>query len=103
MVMRCSWRSIRRDESLAGALDRTNRGSEALAVLEAAVAAEPRYAMTGVSGAFWLRVLGRLALAYRDHGDIPKAEAVEDRLRRLLVAADRDHPLVAQLEATSRR
>jgi tetratricopeptide (TPR) repeat protein len=90
-------------ESLARALERTNRRSEALAVLEATAAAEPRYATTGISGAFWLRVLGRLALAYRDRGDVLRAQAVEDRLRRLLVVADPDHPLVAQLQAITPR
>jgi hypothetical protein len=85
-------------ESLAGALERLNRNEDAVKVLEAAAQAEPRYTYTGPSGAFWLRVLGRLSRTYRDHGRSADADAVEARLRNLLILADPDHPLVVQLQ-----
>jgi len=81
-------------ESLAAALERLGRKDEALEALEAAGADFPRYTRTGPSAAFWLRVLDRLARAYREHGRDRDAKAVEDRLRRLLVMADANHPLV---------
>jgi tetratricopeptide (TPR) repeat protein len=84
-------------ESLAGAFERLNRKDEAVKVLEAAAQAEPRYTHAGPSGAFWLRVLNRLSEAYRDRGRLADADAVDARLRKLLVLADPDHPLVIQL------
>ncbi len=80
-------------ESLADALERLGRKSEALDTLEQAAADFPRYTRTGPSGAFWLRVLRRLARAYRERGRETDATAVEDRLKRFLVMADPDHPL----------
>jgi len=85
-------------ESLASALERVNRKEDALKVLEAAAADEPRYGGTGPSGAFWLRVLGRLSQTYRDRGRSADADAVAARLRRLLTFADADHPLLIQLQ-----
>jgi tetratricopeptide (TPR) repeat protein len=84
-------------ESLAAALERLNRRDEALKVLEAAAAEEPRYTRTGPSGAFWLRVLAKLSEAYRECGRAADAERVDSRLRGLLAAADPDHPLRARL------
>jgi tetratricopeptide (TPR) repeat protein len=81
-------------ESLADALERLGRKSEALDTLELAAADFPRYTRTGPSGAFWLRVLRRLARAYRERGRESDARAVEDRLKRFLVMADPDHPLL---------
>ena len=84
-------------ESLATELQRSHRTAEALKVLEEAAADEPRYTTTGMSGAYWLRVLGRLAREYRALGRLQEAEATEGRLRELLALADADHPLVLQL------
>lgn len=84
-------------ESLATVLEGANREGEALEVLEAATADEPRYALTGTSGAFWLRVLGRLSRTYREAGRLKDADAVDDRLRRLLAHADSDHPLLREM------
>jgi tetratricopeptide (TPR) repeat protein len=84
-------------ESLATALERLHRNDQALKVLEAAAAAEPRYTRTGPSAAFWLRALDRLSRTYRDLGRTADADAVDARLRRLLISADSDHPLVIQL------
>ena len=67
-----------------------------------AAAAEPRYNPTGPSGAFWLRVLNRLSRTYRERGLADQAAAIDARLRRLLVLADADHPLVLQLARRSR-
>lgn len=84
-------------ESLASVLESANRRDEALAVLEAASLDEPRYTLTGPSGAFWLRALSRLSRTYREMGRLNDAEAVDDRLRQLLSQADADHPLLKAL------
>lgn len=81
-------------ESLAAALERLDRKNEALETLEAAAADFPHYTRTGPSAAFWLRTLHRLSRAYRERGLDENAKAVEDRLRRLLVMADPNHPLL---------
>lgn len=84
-------------ESLATELRRLGQSDDALGVLEAAAADEPTYTRTGISGAFWLRVLGRLAREYRDRGREADAQTIEQRLRRLLELADDTHPLVRSL------
>jgi tetratricopeptide (TPR) repeat protein len=84
-------------ESLATELQRSHRPDEAIKVLEEAAADEPRYSLTGTSGAYWLRVLGRLAREYRASGRHQDAERIEQNLRELLAIADADHPLVIQL------
>jgi len=84
-------------ESLADVLERLNRTDEALAVLEAAAADVPQYARTGPSGAFWLRVLGRLSQTYRRMGRISDADVVDRRLQALLALGDASHPLVRQV------
>jgi len=84
-------------ESLATELQRSHRPDEAIKVLEEAAADEPVYATTGMSGAYWLRVLGRLIREYRTLGRDQDAEAKERQLRGLLTLADADHPLVLQL------
>jgi hypothetical protein len=56
------------------------------------------YNTTGPSGAFWLRVLNKLSMAYREAGRFDKADAVDARLRGLLAFADADHPIVVDLQ-----
>ena len=92
-------------ESLATELARIGKQDEAINVLEDAAADVPRYARTGVSGAYWLRVLARLAQDYRNVGRVSDAETLEARLRKLLALGDADHPLLGQIsqrQASSR-
>ena len=84
-------------ELLATELQRSHRPDEAIKVLEEAAADEPVYTATGMSGAYWLRVLGRLIREYRALGRDEDAEAKERQLRGLLALADAYHPLVLQL------
>jgi DNA-binding winged helix-turn-helix (wHTH) protein/tetratricopeptide (TPR) repeat protein len=51
-----------------------------------------------MSGAFWLRNELQLADLYRKMGRIPEAEKVEDELRKMLIYADADHPIVRALQ-----
>ena len=48
---------------------------------------------------FWLKVQLRLAQSYRRQGDLEKAQAVETELLELLAFADRDHPILLQIQS----
>ena len=84
-------------ELLADALVRLERRAEAIAELERCAAASPRF-MGSFNATFWMTNLMRLADEYRVAGRLGDAEAIEERLRRLLVFADVDHPLVRRLQ-----
>jgi tetratricopeptide (TPR) repeat protein len=84
-------------ESLATELQRLGQHEEALSVLEAAAADEPTYLRTGVPGAFWLRVLARLAREYDVRGRSGDAETIRQRLGRLLALGDDTHPIRTEL------
>jgi hypothetical protein len=49
-------------------------------------------------GAFWLRTELQLADLYRAMGRVAEAEKIEDELRKMLIYADADHPLLVQLK-----
>ena len=51
-----------------------------------------------MGGAWWLRTELQLADLYREMGRIPDAEKVEGELRKMLVYADADHPIVLALK-----
>jgi hypothetical protein len=40
----------------------------------------------------------QLADLYREMGRVPEAEKVEDELRKMLIYADKDHPIVLALK-----
>jgi tetratricopeptide (TPR) repeat protein len=89
-------------ESLAIALDRAARSREVIPTLEACAAERPRIGPGGVmftQPSMWMRLKLRLAEEYRNVGRIAEATATENEVRRLLVYADTDHPLVKRLEA----
>ena len=50
------------------------------------------------SGPSWLRVLQRIALTYRKQGKPELAQTVEAELLELLTYADRDHPILVQIQ-----
>ncbi len=54
----------------------------------------------GENPARWLRIRLMLAKTYREMGRDEDAGKVEAELRRLLALADRDHPILRQLERT---
>jgi len=85
-------------ELFANELLRLNRRSEAIIELERCVTASPRFS-GAFHTAFWMKNQLRLADEYRATGRISDAEPIEQRLRRLLVYADPDNPLVVRLYA----
>jgi tetratricopeptide (TPR) repeat protein len=84
-------------ELLADALVRLDLRAEAVAELERCAGVSPRF-MGGFNAAFWMTNLMRLADEYRVAGRVRDAERIEEQLRRLLVFADADHPLVTRLD-----
>jgi hypothetical protein len=55
-----------------------------------------------MSGAWWLRTELQRADLYRKMGRVPEAEKVEDELRKMLIYADADHPIVLALKKRER-
>jgi len=53
-----------------------------------------------LTGALWVRVQGQLAQLYREMGRDEDAQKIEEKLRALLAYADRDHPILRQLDHT---
>ncbi len=53
-----------------------------------------------LTGALWVRVQGQLAQLYREMGRDEDARKIEEKLRALLAYADRDHPILRQLDHT---
>lgn len=87
-------------ESLAKTYEKQRRFDDALRILLQASAAKSR-----VFGrcwpAFWLRTQLRLADLYRTMGRVSEAEKLEGDLRKMLVFADADHPIVLALQKRS--
>ena len=55
-----------------------------------------------MSGAWWQRDGLQLADLYRKMGRVPQAEKVEDELRKMLIYADADHPILRELQKRER-
>jgi tetratricopeptide (TPR) repeat protein len=84
-------------ESLAAALAKTGDVPRAIEVLERNP--ERRDAVIrGTTGAYWLRNQLELAKLYRRASRVAEAQAVEAELANLLSVADRDHPILLDLE-----
>jgi tetratricopeptide (TPR) repeat protein len=84
-------------ESLAAALAKSGDAPRAIQVLERHP--ERRDAViSGNTGAYWLRNRLELARLYRGVGRVEEARVVEAELAKLLVLADRDHPILLELE-----
>lgn len=87
-------------ESLAKTYEKQGKFDDALRILLQASAAKPRI-FPQCSPAFWLRTELQLADLYRTMGRVPEAEKVESDLRKMLVFADADHPIVLALQKRS--
>jgi len=87
-------------ETLARTYEQQGDYSAALRALQRAVAAKgkdcPHFGP--VSGGWWLRNELQLADLYRKMGRILEAEQVENELRKMLIYADPDHPIVLALK-----
>jgi hypothetical protein len=82
--------------TLAEALEAIGNVSEAIDMLDETVADRVE-AISGNTPNSWVRTSAHLARLYRKSGRPEKAGAVEAHLRKLLAAADNDHPLVLEL------
>lgn len=80
-------------ESLAQALEEQGDFPKAIHVLE-----DLPQGNFNPSGPDWLRTRAQLARLYRKAGRVQDAEKVEAELKKLLVYADPDHPLLLQLK-----
>ena len=56
----------------------------------------------GSFASLWMRTELQLADLYREMGRVPEAETVEDELRKMLIYADADHPIVRELQKRER-
>jgi hypothetical protein len=84
-------------ELLSTALVRVNRRAESIAELERCVTIAPRF-FGRFNAGYRMKNQLRLADEYRTVGRTPDAERIEQHLRRLLVYADADHPIVVRLQ-----
>ena len=94
-------------ETLARAYEKQGDLDAALRVLKRASDAKQKAAYScaatgGMSGEWWLRDELQLADLYRKIGRVPEAEQVENELRKMLIYADADHPIVLALKKPKR-
>lgn len=89
-------------ELLATALVRVHRRAEVISELERCAATPTRFFGNFNTGP-WMKNMMRLADEYRTAGRLLDAERAEDRLRRLLVYADADHPLLLRVKEAGGR
>jgi len=91
-------------DSLARAWEAEGDLTKALRALEIASRERERAALHGAWGPlYWLQNEARLARLYRSAGRAADAARVEDRLRRLLVEADSNHPILLSLQESEPR
>ena len=91
-------------ELLAKAWREEGNSDKAVQVLKAALEKKSRvlFEQTLLTGPLWLRLQAQLAQLYREIGRNEGARKIEDELRRLLALADRDHPILRQLDRTEK-
>jgi predicted Zn-dependent protease len=82
-------------EMFASALERAGKPQKAVAVLEQVTRVRTTY--PGGAAIGLLRNQARLARLYRGLGRETEAAAIEARLRKLLIYADPEHPILKQL------
>jgi tetratricopeptide (TPR) repeat protein len=82
-------------EALARVHEQKGDWPQAIRVLEAATAERSRTTLS--RGYFWIRHSWLLAQLYRKEGRVKDSERIERHLRRLLVCADPDYPLLREL------
>jgi len=85
-------------DGLVTALEQSGDSRKALEVLEA-TSSTRMWTDPSVLGyqVFWLRNQPRLSAYYHRLGREPEARKIDDQLRKLLAAADPDHPILRQL------
>jgi len=89
-------------EAIAEAWRRKGDVQQAIATLEEASASRFRSCQwPNVSGHLWVRLRASLAPLYRQAGRDAEGEAIDGELRKLLQAADADHPLLARRSLVS--
>jgi len=83
---------------LATALEKSGDEANALRVLEK-VSTMRMWNVPGLTfyGVFWLRNQARVSAYYHRLGRNQEARTIDDQLRKLLAAADPDHPILQQL------
>lgn len=92
-------------EALARAYEEQGNFDAAVRVLLQAIDAKDKTynCFSGfVNGAWWLRDELELANVYRKLGRVLEAEKVEDELRKMLIYADADHPILLELKKRDR-
>lgn len=94
-------------ETLAQTYVRKGNFKAALRVLLRAANSKTKAAYScvangGMSGAWWLRNELQLAHLYRKMGRVREAEQVEGELRKMLIYADADHPILLALKKAER-
>lgn len=87
-------------EALGTALESLGRRGEAIATLESCAAERPSFVSGNFRAPFWMRLKVHLAETYRRAERIADAEAQEAEVRKLMAAADPDHPLLKRLNKT---
>lgn len=89
-------------ETLARTYEKQGNPISALRVLQQASDAKGKaytcFYGGGMTGAYWLRDELQLADLYRKMGRVPEAVKVEDELRKMLIYADTDHPILRELQ-----
>ena len=91
-------------ESLAEAYRKQGKLDEANRILQQASEVKERtYDLWTLAmlGAFWMRTQLELADLNREMGRVPEAEKVESELQKMLVYADKDHPILRELQKRS--
>jgi tetratricopeptide (TPR) repeat protein len=89
-------------EAIAEAWRRKGDVQQAIATLEEASASRFRSCQwPNVSGHLWVRLRASLAPLYRQAGRDAEGQAIDGELRKLLQAADVDHPLLAERSLVS--
>jgi len=77
---------------------RAGSPTQGIRVLEEAVVTRPVFIIAGPATAWWIKAQVKLVGAYRSAGRLEKAAALEAQVRRLMSAADPDHPFLRELD-----
>jgi len=90
-------------ESLANVYRKQRRLDDAVRLLLQASNRKPRTYSNPIGGTAtfawnWLRTELQLADVYREMGRVSEAEQVENELRKMLIYADADHPILSELK-----
>lgn len=75
--------------------------ARAIAGLESATQLRSAATFQTSTGALWIHTRARLAELYRHTGQAIEAQRIEQHLRKLLIVADDDHPLMTRLAELS--